>query len=367
MLCVAALTLLLLAVPGCVDASKRRPTSWLGFHAGQWPGADWRPYSADSPFNVPISAHVRVHPRSRAIVERILSWGVPARLVAGTSDTGDDYGHPTYYARSSDPVYRLRPTMQWGRSPIRGVRIHVPAAARPAGGSDGHMTVVQPNGWEYDFWRASSKPPSGGTLRFGWGGRVRIDGSGTGGEATASGFGNLAGIVRAPELAAGRIDHALFVVVRCTSGDGSFHFGVRRPHDRNQSAFVYPATHGGSRCPASERGAPPMGARLQLAMSGAEIDALGLPEWKRAILHALARYGGYVGDTGGPGFAIQLESGSTYTAFGYADPLLGFAAQSGGETDGSVQEYEGRYLFDIASGVDWASRLRVVTPPRPAG
>lgn len=335
----------------------------MGFHAGRWPGADWRPYSADSPFNVPISAHVRVHPRSQAIVDRILAWGTPARLVAGASDTSDDFGHPTYYARSTDPVYRLRPTLPWGPSPIRGARIRIPAAAQPAGGSDGHMTVVQPDGWEYDFWRVSSKPPAGGTLRFGWGGRLRVDGTGIGGEATASGFGNLAGIVRAPELEAGRIDHALFVVVRCASGDRSFHFGARRSRDRTQSTYVYPATHGGSRC-YGEDDAPPMGARLQLAMSRAQIDALGLPAWKRAILTALARYGGYVGDTGGPGFAIQLESASTYTSFGYEDPLVGFAAQSGGEEDGSVQEYGDRYLFDIASGVDWARHLRVVAPPQ---
>jgi hypothetical protein len=350
--------------PGCAGASKHPSTSWMGFHAGRWPGADWRPYGDDSPFNVPIPRGARIHPRSRAIVARILSWGTPAPMVAGTSDSGDDYGHPTYYARSTDPVYRLRPTMGWGRSSIRGKRIHIPAHARPAGGSDGHMTVVQPNGWEYDFWRTDAVPPFGGTLRFGWGGRLRIDGSGLGGKATASGFGNLAGIVRAPELAAGRIDHALFLVVRCTSEDGAFHFGARRPRDRTQSAFVYPATHGGSRCRSDERDAPPMGARLQLAMSDEQIDALALPTWKAGILRALAHYGGYIGDTGGPGFAVQLESSSTYTAFGAADPLLGIAAQSGDETDAGVQEYAGRYSFDVASGVDWASRLRVVTPPQ---
>jgi hypothetical protein len=358
-----ALTASMVVTAGC--GATHPPAGWHGFHAGAWPGATWRPYAAGSPFNEPIPANVRVNPRSRRIVSRVLSWGRPARLVAGASGTADDYAHPTYWATRSDPIYRLSPTLPWGRSTIRGRRIRIPAAAQPAGGTDGHMTVVEPDGWEYDFWRVRSKPAGGGTLRFSWGGRLRIDGAGLGGEATASDFGNLAGIIRAPELSTGRIDHALFLVVRCTSRDGSFHSGVHLPH-ADQGAYVYPASGGGSRCPAGETDAPPMGARLQLAMSGAQIAALGLPAWKAGILRALARYGGYVGDTGGPGFGVQIESSNTYTSFGAADPLvaLGRSVQAAGAGAGGVQQYLGRYLFDIAGGIDWARYLRVVAPPR---
>jgi hypothetical protein len=359
-----ALAALMWVTAGCAGA-KHPPASWLGFRAGTWPGASWRPYAASSPFNQPIPANVHVNPRSRRIVARILSWGQPARLVAGASGTTDDYAHPTYWATTSDPIYRLSPTLPWGRSTIRGMRIRIPTAAQPAGGTDGHMTVVEPDGWEYDFWRVRSKPDGGGTLRFAWGGRLRIDGSGLGGEATASDFGTLAGIIRAPELSAGRIDHALFLVVRCTSRDGSFRAGVQLPH-ADQGAYVYPAGGGGSRCPEGDADAPPMGARLQLAMSGAQIAALGLPAWKAGILRALARYGGYVGDTGGPGFGVQLESSITYTSFGQPDPLveLGRSVEATGAAAGGVQQYLGRYLFDLADGVDWARYLRVVAPPQ---
>ncbi|HYV14547.1 MAG TPA: hypothetical protein VE972_00825, partial [Conexibacter sp.] len=89
----------------------------------------------------------------------------------------------------------------------------------------------------------------------------------------------------------------------------------------------------------------------------AQIAALNVPAWKKTILTALAHYGGYVGDTGGPGFGLQFESSATYTVFGLADPLVAFAQQNGISSSGGI------YVFDVASGVDWARYLRVLTPP----
>lgn len=352
------------AVPAPAAARPGAQASWRGFGVGNWPGATWRPYAASSPFNQPIPARVRVHPRSREMVRRILAFGQPAPIVAGTGGTEDDFNHPTYYARRGDPLYTLAPYERWGRSEVRGRRIRIPARAKPAPGDDGHMTVVQPDGWEYDFWRVRSKPRGGGVLRFAWGGRVRIDGDGLGGRATAAHFGTLAGIVRPPELAGGVIDHALFVVVSCAARGGRFGYGTVTPRPRGVSSFVHPARGGGSPCPARLRDAPPLGARLQLAMSEAQIAALGLPAWKTAVLRAFARYGGYIGDTGGPGFAIKTESSLTYTAFGRPDPLLAFGRSAHALGDPHVREFEGRYLFDLADGVDWARHLRVVVPPR---
>jgi hypothetical protein len=220
------------------------------------------------------------------------------------------------------------------------------------------MTVVQPDGWEYDLWEARARPAGGGTLRFGWGGRLRVDGNGLRGGSTAAEYGALAGVIRGAELRAGHIDHALFVVLRCTSDTTAFGYGVR-PHRRGDggSSYVYPASKGGARCRGAGRDVPPMGARLRLAMSDAEIDALDVPRWKRAILRALANYGGYVGDTGGPGFGLMFESGSTYTSFGAEDPLAALARSAG------IHRRGGLYRFDIADGVEWGRHLRVLVPP----
>jgi len=339
------------------DASRVR--SYGGFGAGAWPSAAWRPYAADSPFNRLIDRADTVHPRSATIVRQILSWGRPSDLLAGIADTSQDYDRPIYFARSDDPIYTLVPTRPWGRNPIAGMRIRVPRGARAAGGSDGHLTVIQPDGMEYDLWQARRKPPRGGRLHFGWGGRLRIDGDGRGSGATASEFGSAAGIIRSYELQAGQIDHALALVVRCTGNDLGFGFGVipARRHDQG-SAFVYPASKGATACTGTSAGAPPTGARFRLNLGDEEIIRLPVPRWKKAILRALAHYGAYVADTGGAGFGFLAESGSSYTSFGRVDPMVEFARQAG-----LPRRDDGVYVMDIASGIDWERDLQVLTPP----
>ncbi len=338
-----------------------RIKSYGGFGAGAWPPASWRPYAATSPFNSPIDRADAVHPRSAEIVRRVLSWGRPSDLLAGVADTPEDYDRPIYFARSDDPVYKLVPTRPWGRNPIAGKRIRVPGRARAAGGSDGHLTVIQPDGMEYDLWQVRRRSPRGGRLLFGWGGRLRIDGDGRGSGATASEFGSAAGIIRASELRAGQIDHALALVVRCTGNDLGFGFGVipARRYDQG-SAFVYPASKGATACTGNSAGAPPTGARFRLDLSDDELLQLPIPRWKTAILRALAHYGAYVADTGGAGFGFLAESGSSYTSFGREDPMVEFARQAG-----LPRRDDGVYVMDLASGVDWARKLRVLKPPPP--
>lgn len=357
----------ILAIAGTGSSAKTTPATaaaaggWSGFGVGNWPGADWRPYSAKSPFNQRIPKKVRVHARSREYVNQILQWSLPSSIVGGVAGTSSDYAHPTYWAQPSDPLYTLQPSSNWGDVSIRGQRIRIPSGARPALGGDGHMTIVQPDGWEYDFWRA--REPSGSVLNYTAGSRIRVNGSGLRAGATASDFGNLAGIIRAPELAAGKINHALFLVIRCTSSTTSYGWGAaKRGNSGNDSAFVYPATGGGSSCGGND--GLPMGARLQLAISEKKIKSLRLPVWKRGVLLALKRYGAYVGDTGGPGVGVMIESSLTYTAFGRADPLVSFGQARKAAGDGFVSTNGGRVSFDIAKGVDWQSKLRVVAPPK---
>jgi hypothetical protein len=310
------------------------------FGVGSWPPACWRPFGPNSPFNKTIPDNPRLHPNSSAIVQRMVSlYGGPGKMTAGDADSVYDYSHPLYYPKSTDPVFTLHCyETSWGTCPIEGHQIRIPDAARPAGGGDAHLTVIdQASGWEYDLYKVRSKPAGGGTLEFRWGGRTRLDGDGLGSNATAAHFGLSAGIIRAQEMAAGKIDHALFMVVRCTSGK------------------VYPAGGGGAQC-ADPTNAPSGGMRFQLAYSAAEIDALPVPQWKKTILHALRTYGAYIGDTGGGGFNFQFESGSTYTSFGQSDKLVDWAAGQPG-----VALYNGKYVFDVASGVNW-SRMRVIDP-----
>lgn len=315
------------------------------FSAGNWPSECWRPYADSSPFNQRIPDSPRLAANSAALVQRVLGFGQPGKLSGGRSDATGDYGHPTYYPTASDPVFTLHCLESWGRCAVEGLQVRIPDAAKAASGGDGHMTVVdQASGWEYDFWQVQSKPAGGGTLTMSWGGRTRIDGDGLHSDATAAQFGNLAGIIRAPELISGQINHALFVTIKCDSGH-----------------YVYPASKSGRACTdagLSGVDAPPMGTRIQLAMSDDQIAALSVPPWKKAILTAMAHYGMYMGDTGGPGFGLQVESPATYTSFGVADPIMAWA-QNGAP---GVTMWNGNWVLDIASGVDWTRYLRVVDP-----
>jgi hypothetical protein len=336
------------------EAAREPCASRAGrFGVGRWPPACWRPYGRSSPFNTPIPLDAPVDPRSAATVASVTRAGPPHPLVAGYHGTREDWGRPTYYARRDDPVFRLVCVDFGGACPIRGKRIRIPDRARPARGGDAHLTVVdQATGWEYGLWRVVSKPRGGGVLRFGWGGRTRLHGDGLRSGATAAGFGTLAGLVRAPELAAGRIDHALFMVVPCTE---------RNPRTGTGS-YAFPASGPGAPCD-DDQDAPPMGARFRLAMSEQEIAALPVPRWKKALFRAMSTYGMFVGDTGGgESWSLQVESDATYTSFGRRPRLARFARRAGWHA--SYDPAVGRrvYAGSFADDVDWASRLRVVHP-----
>ena len=325
------------------------------FSADKVPGSCWRPYGDSSPFNRRVPANPQIAAGSAATVNRWVGFwkgnedlNFAPRFNVGTADTSEDWGHPLYYSQPGDPTYTIHCAESWGKCDVEGMRIAIPSAAKPAGGSDGHMTVIdQASGWEYDFWQVRNKPASGGTITISWGGRTRIDGDGLGSNATAAFFGGAAGIIRPAELAAGEIDHALFLVVKCTDGTS-----------------VYPANTGTGRSCSdmglSNAGAPPMGAHFYLDMSDAEIDAARVPAWKRAVMRAAAHYGLFVGDTGGGG--IQIESGSSFTSFGHADPWVGVARDAGLTPWHNPATGQDQYRFDLTQGIDWAGRLKMLAP-----
>jgi hypothetical protein len=226
------------------------------------------------------------------------------------------------------------------------------------------MAVITPEGWEYDFWHAEK---SGETLNYGFGGRTRIDGDGLESGATAAGFGSLAGIIRGPEFVAGKINHALFVTLRCTAKSANFGYGAI---SNGSAAYIYPADKPDGFPCSSDTNALPLGARVKLELSDAQIAALAVPSWKRTILTALAHYGGYVGDTGGGGsfgIAFEFESPLTYTALGKADPILKYAEEHINDADSEIVKNSKTtpptYWFIMNSGVEWEKDLRVLQPP----
>lgn len=318
--------------------SKR---SWLGPSS---PPACWRPYSRSSPFNQKIPTGARIAPNSARVVKRVLGFGPMEHLSAGDAGTTNDYGRPTYFNRPGDALFTVHCTERWGTCAVEGARVRIPDAARVPGGTDHHLSVVdQATGWEYDFWGVRSKPAGGGRLVVRWGGKTRIDGDGLGSGAVAAGYGTLAGTLRAEELQAGVINHALAMTVLCDSG-----------------GYVYPADAVSTPCSAlgrSNKDAPALGMRFQLAMRPSQIDALDVPGYQKTLLRAMARYGMYVTDTGGT-WGILKESALVTTSFGLEDRWVAIAKAVGAP----YWKPDSRYAIHVREGVDWGRYLRVIDP-----
>ena len=244
-----------------------------------------RAYSQSSPFNTPVGDRPTVSDQSQQIVANsYLTGGVPSPI-STAREQSREYDHPVYYAQATDPLVTIRAD---GGS-VDNMRINLPSYARPAGGSDGHLGVVTPDGWEYDLWRVTR---SGPTLDVAIGYRQRADGPGivtpamaladaTLGGGTAPHFGLRAGIVTAAEMQSGHIPHALFIVIQAGSADTSFGFGTvaAGANGRGGSgSSIYPAFKGDAAAPGVRA---PMGARFWLDMTPSEIDATGAPLWER--------------------------------------------------------------------------------------
>lgn len=342
------------AEAAAVGSKRSAGSCWGTFGGVNAPGACWRPYGDSSPFNRKLPHSPRLATRSSEIVARTIGFGPMTGRLGGVADTGDDWDHPIYFSHRANPRFTVHCAYSpgWGRCEVEGARVRIPDAALAAAGDDGHLAVINlASGWEYDFWQVREKPRGGGTLVVSYGGRTRIKGrhsTGLHSNATAASFGLAAGVIRPSELAARSVDHALFMSVRCTNGHS-----------------VWPAgrTGSGRACSSiglSNYGAPAMGQHFLLRMGSRRIDALPVPAWKKAILHAMARYGLFVGDTGNPAWGFQFESGASFTSFGLPDPWLRLGAKLKVPTwTESGRRY---YQFDLSGALDWRANLAVAKP-----
>jgi len=286
--------------------------------------AGWTPYGCSSVWNQHVSANPTYAAFSNAVIAS--EFGTGNTQPVRDQEAGPyDYGHPIYYASPTDPLVTLQCTAYCNRTDNGGypASIHIPVLARPAGGSDAHMAVIQPDGTEIDMWATAT--PSGN-----WTNGATLtahaiancgsftSGSGvtpTGPAATAGGACLGAGLLRANELASGAIDHALFLITQCANG------------------WQYPAFPNASTNACTSGTGPALGARLWYDVPDATTNAnVHLAAWEKAVLNALHDYGGYLEDniSGGAyasGIAFLAESGEASSVFGQTDPFAALAAQ----------------------------------------
>ena len=324
-----------------------------------------RPYGAKSVWNQRVPEHPALLPESDAIIALQFDDAGRERVVVRSQEAGRyDYGHPVYFASPRDPRVRIA-CSRWCDAEDNGglpATIRIPAHALPAGGEDAHMAVVQPDGTEIDF--GAVRRPDGLWGRDGnravragaaqnCGSIVHGSGFTRHGAVTVAGACLAGGLLHAEELARGRIEHALFLIVNCAA-----------PASHN----AYPVVNGAATdvCRDSGAPAPPLGGRLWLDYPDDRIAAMPLARWEKAILFALHDYGGFIGDdiSGGDrisGVSFEPEAGTAFHALSVSDPFSRLGWSSRPVPGALALRYVGADPWQPA-GVDFAHHLHYLAP-----
>lgn len=314
------------------EPPKEEPAAgtWRGYSASNPMPVGVTPYAANCAFNTKVPAAPVVLSNSAAMVANAIQ--------GGAQNLTQRHGYtPIYYASDSDPLVELR-TSGSGTS-LRGRKIRCPLKAVPVpGGGDAHMVVVQSNGDSYGFWETHPNIAGGYIEANGCGVSNLNTGNGADiqGNAIGAGFGLMAGTIRAQELVAGNIPHALIATLNST-----------------RIGHIPPAVHDdGSSSPDSN--VAQEGQLLYLPVSDATIATWGLAPHEVGTAVAAREFGIYVSDKGG-GFGIKFEDTTSYQVMGATDPLDAYGKAH------SLNQWEGRYVFPL-SRIKW-SLLQAIKYP----
>jgi hypothetical protein len=288
--------------------------------AGRAPGSHARLFAPDSVWNAPLSASARLDPTSRAR----MTWfdaEVNSEITRGIGPwiSETSYSTPLYTVPASQPDVRVTlDTGSWG-APLRAALrqgVPIPPNARPAAGTDGHLTIWQPSTdrlWEFwkavklrDGWHASW----GGAMRHvsrnpgyytgsSWTGLSASQGWNWG--STATSLPVIAGTILIDELRRGRIDHALALAIP----------------DACAGSFTWPA----QRTDGGDPGANclPEGAHLRLDPN-LDLSTLSLPPITRLLAEAAQRYGIVVRDRTHHAVGFYAEDPTRTGADPYSGP-----------------------------------------------
>jgi hypothetical protein len=264
-----------------------------------------RPFAPTSVWNAAVPADAPRAATSSKLVGNLL------RQVStyGSWINTWQYSVPVYTVPAGQPAVHVTLDVAMPELQADFDAVPLPPGAKPAPGTDAHLTVYEPaTDTLWDFWKLVHRA-DGWHAR--WGGKLtgvsRSPGYWPNGfGATATSLPLLGGLMRASELQAGRIDHAL---------------ALGLPETKAQT-WVWPAQRTDGTSTAAD--AIPEGTRLRLDPT-LDVAALGLPPVTQAMALAAQRYGVVVRDVSGsvsfygedPG---ALPSNPYTSIFGGHDP-----------------------------------------------
>ncbi len=228
------------------------------------------PFAATSPWNTPIGSGATFEAVNGPRTASLLAGGKPVV-------NRDQWSVAVSIARASDPVA----TLVGVRNKVSYQAV-VPTSTTATGGTDRHVTIVQPDRrTAYDVYKWETY--TGGIATTQIAVPVDLTGSGIGSGGRAAAVPSIAGLIRAQELENLSIEHALALAV---------------PGTVLKSGQVWPATRQDSDAATSYSGAVPMGALFAIPGS-VDVTRLGLSKEGLALARALQDYGTYIVDRSG--------------------------------------------------------------------
>ena len=298
------------------------------------PDSGWRMFSDLSPWNASLDK-APVDPNSSTMITKMVSDGVPG---VATQTVLKNWGFPLYFGTATDPLYTLDITENLPfENEIDGTQIHIPDAAIPSAGTDAVMRVLdQTNGFSYHLQRVVIDRTTRTVTAWR---SFRLNYSGIGFHQPNEPPTGL-GPIRPEELAAGYVNHTMMLSARCLSGHNV------PPYDES---VTQGKTCAGDIDPAATRLS--MGNVVFLDMTAAEIDALPVSIWEKAILRGLAEHGAVVAFNGGAAWHLQFENPLDRTVFGHPDPYAAAGLPS-------ILDYS--HTLDSVGG--WGAKLKVLVP-----
>lgn len=203
--------------------------------------------------------------------------------------------------------------------------VPVPSYATPSDGSDGEMTIYQPDSntlWE--FWQARKV---NGQWQACWGGKMQNVSASSGiwppgYGTTATGLPFIGGQITAEELKRGEIRHAI---------------GIALVDLERAGVYSWPANRSDGSNPGGAANRIPEGLRLRLDPS-LNVDALSLHPVARIIAKAAQQYGFVVWDKAGA-ISLRVQNPKSYTALGQPDPYTAL--------------FNGTQSYAILNGFPW--------------
>ncbi|GAA1861243.1 hypothetical protein GCM10009836_46750 [Pseudonocardia ailaonensis] len=299
-----ALTIL----PGLVAAGIVAPTVLAGSAAPTAAAASVRPYfgAADwlwdpiptGPVLDPQSAQMVNFLRTGKHVALMRQFGVTLRGPSGITASTPRY----------DVAFSQVPA--WGPDPFGRDTMPIPTGTPVPPGSDGHLAVADPQtGQVFNLWQARQSRSSWAAS---WGSKVPLNGDGRetfGSSSTGARLARYAAVVRASEIAARNIPHALFFSTDMAAPAANFRYPAAGSDGANMARVATPI---------------PEGTRVRLDPSVNLAAIPGITAFELVVGTALQRYGAYCGDNGGSrmSFLFEYEAGAapgpSYAAAGAA-------------------------------------------------